>query len=95
MNIPTKEEVIEKIKKVKDPEIDIDVFSLGLIYDITVGKEGVDILMTLTTPFCPYGNELVSSVEEAVSELGVEVRIEVTFDPPWEPRAELRTMLGI
>ena len=92
----TKQQIIDALKTVKDPEIGIDLWTLGLIYDIKTGDEGVDILMTLTSPFCPFGNEIVLSVEEAVKKLGAEeVRVDVTFDPPWEPTDELRKMLGI
>ena len=92
----TREQIIEALKTVKDPEIGIDLWTLGLIYDIKTSDDGVDISMTLTSPFCPFGNEIVLSVEEAIKKLGAEeARVDVTFDPPWEPSAELRTMLGI
>lgn len=95
MNI-TREQIIEALKKVKDPEVGIDLWTLGLIYDIKIEDDGVDILMTLTSPFCPFGNEIVVSVEEAIQKIGVEeVRVDVTFEPAWEPTLELRTMLGI
>ncbi len=92
----TKEQIIEAIKTVKDPEIGIDLWTLGLIYDIKIVDDGVDILMTLTSPFCPFGNEIVVSVEKAVKKLGVdEVRVDITFEPAWKPTAELRAILGI
>ncbi len=92
----TKEQIIEALKTVKDPEVGIDLWTLGLIYDIKIGEEGVDILMTLTSPFCPFGNEIVLSVEEAVKKLGMEeARVELTFEPAWQSSEELRTMLGI
>jgi len=92
----TKEKVIEKLKEVKDPELNIDIYTLGLIYDIQIDEEGVAILMTLTTPFCPYGNEIVESVEEKLKELNaLSVRVDITFDPPWEASRELRDMLGL
>ena len=91
-----KEQIIEALKTVKDPEIGIDLWTLGLIRDIKIGEEGVDIIMTLTSQFCPFGNEIIVSVEEAVKKLGVEeVRVDITFEPPWEPSSELRMMLGI
>jgi len=79
----TKEMVIEKLKEVKDPELDIDVYTLGLIYDISIENDEVWVLMTLTTPFCPYGNEIVERVED------------ITFDPPWEAPKGLREILGV
>lgn len=92
----TREQIIEALKTVKDPEVGIDLWTLGLIYDIRIGDDGVDITMTLTSPFCPFGNEIVLSVEEAIQKLGVEeVRVDVTFEPAWQPSNELRTMLGI
>lgn len=92
------QQIIEKIKLVKDPEIEIDVWTLGLIYKIAIVEDGVEILMTLTTPLCPFANELISAVEEKVSELGYdegEVRVELTFEPLWEPSPDVRMMLGV
>ncbi len=93
--MPTKDQVVEALKRVKDPELDMDIHSLGLIYDIKIGEDGVDILMTLTTPFCPYGNEIIESVEKEVGKLGQEVRVDITFEPEWQPTEELRLVLGI
>lgn len=94
----TKEQIIEKLKLVKDPEIGIDVWMLGLIYDITFKEDGVEILMTLTTPLCPFADEIITEVEKRVGELGYkegDVRVELTFDPAWEPSPEVRMMLGV
>lgn len=94
----TKEQIMEKLKLVKDPEIDIDVWTLGLIYDIAIKEDGAEILMTLTTPLCPFADELITEVEKRVGELGYEegdVRVELTFDPAWEPSPDVRMMLGV
>lgn len=97
----TKEHVIEKLKEVKDPEIGIDVWTLGLIYDITIDDEGVEIRMTLTTPFCPFADELIKQVEAKAGELfdpsdvTKSARVELTFEPAWQPSEELRLKLGI
>jgi len=93
----TKEEVIEALKKVEDPEIRIDVWTLELIYNVDISDDKVKIKMTLTTPACPYGPMLISEVKSKVMELeGVKnVDVEVTFDPPWEPSDELRATLGV
>ena len=94
----TKEQIIEKLKLVKDPEIGIDIWTLGLIYDITPEEDGVEVLMTLTTPLCPFADELIAEVEKKVGELGYEegeVRVELTFEPVWEPSLEVRMMLGV
>ncbi len=89
-------EVIEKLKEIKDPELGIDIYTLGLIYKITIDEEGVLVLMTLTTPLCPFANDIVVEVEEKLAELNaIGVRVEITFDPPWEPSEKLRTMLGV
>jgi len=89
-------DVIEKLKLVKDPELSIDVWTLGLVYKITIDDEGVEVLMTLTSPFCPFANELILDVERKVGELKYgDVRVEITFEPAWEPSEELRSSLGI
>ncbi len=95
MSTITQEQIVEALKRVKDPELDMDIHSLGLIYNVAVGEDGVDILMTLTTPFCPYGNEIIESVEKEVGKLGQEVRVDITFEPEWQPTEELRLVLGI
>lgn len=94
----TKEDIIEKVlKEYQDPELHIDVWTLGLIYDVTVRENGsVSILLTFTTITCPFGPQMVEEIETRVKELGVsEVSVEVTFDPPWKPTDELREMLGV
>ena len=97
-NMVTKEDVIETLKKVMDPEIQIDVWTLGLIYGIEIKDGGkVFIKTTFTTPYCPYGPQLLADMREKVKETaGVNfVDIELTFDPPWQPSEELKTMLGM
>ena len=92
----TKENIIEALKKVNDPEIGIDVWTLGLIYDIKIEPDVVTIRMTLTTPSCPYGFTLMQEIESSVKGLGVEkVTLDLVFDPVWKPSDELRAMLGI
>ena len=84
----TKEQVLEKLKKVYDPEIPVSVVDLGLIYDVQVNeKNEVHVRMTLTAPGCPMGSFIAQQAEWAISELeGVEdVTVELTFDPPWTP----------
>jgi len=95
--MPTKEQIIEILKTVNDPEIGVDVYTLELIYNIDILENDVKIKMTFTTPMCPYGPMLLEEIRARVSELedvkGVD--IEVTFDPPWQPSAELRAVLGV
>ena len=96
----TKEAVIEELKKIHDPELNIDVWTLGLVYEITIDGEGVKLLMTLTTPFCPFADQLVSDIEQQINTLfagdaSKSVRVDLTFEPPWSPSPELRAMLGV
>ncbi len=104
----SKEILTEKaFKQCFDPELNIDVWTLGLIYDTKIekameSKEGEEkkvcakILMTFTSPFCPYGPQLVDDLKEKIKAAGVkEVQVEVTFDPPWQPSEELKTMMGM
>ncbi len=84
----TSEQIREQIKTVEDPEIGLGVVDLGLIYDIDV-TDGriVTVVMTLTTPACPYGPLLVDQVKEKIREIpGIEkVDVMVVWDPPWNP----------
>lgn len=96
--MPTKEDVMNVLKGVNDPEIGIDVVTLELIYNANVSENGkVDIKMTFTTPMCPYGPMLVEEIKAKVSEIkGVkEVSVDVVFDPPWQPSEQLRATLGV
>ena len=95
-----KEQVIEVLQKVMDPEINYDVWSLGLIYNIDIEGSKVKILMTFTTPMCPYGPALMDDLRRQVSAVdGVgEVVIELTFSPVWGPdkmSEEAKIALGI
>lgn len=81
-----KGKVIEAIKQVYDPEIPVDVFELGLIYDIKIFPvNNVFVLMTLTSPSCPSAEAIPSEIEQKIREVeGVnDVSIELTFDPPY------------
>jgi len=93
----TKEQLIEQVfKKYEDPELHIDIWTLGLIYDIKIEKTKVKILLTFTSPMCPFGPEMVEALKKRIREQGAkEVKIEITFNPPWKPSAELREMLGV
>jgi len=91
------QKIIEALETVIDPEIGIDVWTLGLIYHVTTPTpKKVHVLMTFTTPLCPFGGQLKQEVEDALKAIGfAEVEIELTFKPSWEPPAELRDILGI
>jgi len=95
--MPTKEEVIEVLKKIEDPEIHIDIWTLELIYNVDVNDDKIKVKMTFTSPMCPYGPQLVEEIKTKVSEVnGVKgVDVEVVFDPPWKPSEELRATLGV
>ena len=80
------ENIIKNLKTVYDPEIPVDIYELGLIYDVQISDEGaVKVIMTLTTPNCPVAESLPAEVREKVSEVeGVnEVDLELTFEPSW------------
>ncbi len=94
----TKEEVIEALRHVIDPELYLDVWTLGLIYDVSIEEDGkLNIRMTFTSVACPAGPQLVQDIKEkteAVSGI-TETNVEVTFVPPWQPSEDLKAMLGI
>lgn len=96
-NPPSRDEIVEVLKTVNDPEILMDVWTLGLIYKIDIAGRAVKILMTFTSMMCPAGPQLVNDVTRRVEALPNVQRadVEVTFTPPWEPSEELRAMLGI
>jgi len=95
--MPTKEAIIEVLKKINDPEIQIDIWTLELIYDVVVNDDKVKVKMTFTSPMCPFGPQLVEEIKVKISELdGIKgVDVDVTFDPPWKPSEELRATLGV
>ena len=81
-----REQVIEALRTVYDPEIPVNIYDLGLVYGIELPEEGrVDIRMTLTAPSCPVAGEMPGVVESRVLEVpGVsEVRVDLVWDPPW------------
>ena len=81
-----KEQIIANLQKVYDPEISINVYDLGLIYDISIDeKEGsVDILATLTSAFCPFADQIISDMTKACYIENVRsAHVEITFDPPF------------
>lgn len=80
------EKIVRVLKTIYDPEIPVDIYELGLIYDVFVNEDyEVKILMTLTTPNCPVAESLPQEVEERVKSLDEvkDAEIEMTFDPPW------------
>jgi FeS assembly SUF system protein len=81
------EKIVVVLKNIYDPEIPVNIYELGLIYEVKVEESGkVYVQMTLTTPNCPVAESLPEQVKEEISYLtGVtEVDLEITFDPPWD-----------
>ena len=102
--MPTVEQIRESLTEVKDPELNLGILELGLVYDISVeGETGehVTVTMTLTSPMCPVGPMFKKSVEDHVRAVdGVtSANVEITFTPPWDPRTmasdDVKAMLGI
>ncbi|MBV9463303.1 MAG: DUF59 domain-containing protein [Verrucomicrobiae bacterium] len=85
MSAPSVEEVFQKLREVYDPEIPVNIVDLGLVYDVQVAGNGVDVKMTLTTPGCGMGPTICKNAEDRIKELpGISVaRVEVVWDPPW------------
>ncbi|MAI02339.1 MAG: FeS assembly SUF system protein [Rickettsiales bacterium] len=82
-----KDDIVEALQSVYDPEIPVSIYELGLIYDIIIKDNGnVDIIMTLTTPHCPEAQTIPEKVADVVSLVkGVnEVKVEITWEPPWD-----------
>lgn len=80
------EKIVKVLKTIYDPEIPVDIYELGLIYDVLVNEDNeVRILMTLTSPNCPVAESLPAEVEERVKSLDMvkDAEVEITFDPPW------------
>jgi metal-sulfur cluster biosynthetic enzyme len=102
--MPTQDQVHEALKDVEDPELNIGIIDLGLVYGVDVRgdrNEDVTVTMTLTSPMCPVGPMFKAAVESKVLSLeGVErAAVEITFTPPWDPRTmasdDAKVQLGI
>lgn len=102
--MPTVEQIRTALEDVKDPELDIGILELGLVYDIVAegdGGEHVTVTMTLTSPMCPVGPMFKKSVEDHVKAVdGVKTaNVEITFSPPWDPSTmaseDVKVTLGI
>ncbi|WP_417427971.1 iron-sulfur cluster assembly protein [Halpernia sp.] len=80
------ENIVETLKTIYDPEIPVDIYELGLIYDVQIAETGeVKVIMTLTTPNCPVAESLPAEVKEKVAgvEMVKEVELDLTFEPAW------------
>tara|TARA_B100001540_G_C15260321_1_gene396742 strand:+ start:185 stop:490 length:306 start_codon:yes stop_codon:yes gene_type:complete len=85
MIMEIKNKIIEEIKKIYDPELPVNIYELGLIYDINVDKKKAKIKMTLTSPNCPVAESLPKEVKEGAMQVeGIdEVDLQLVWDPPW------------
>ena len=81
------EEVQKVLKTVLDPEIAFNIVDLGLVYGVTIEGKTVSVKMTMTTPLCPMGPEIIAEVKSKIGALdGVEkVNVEIVWEPPWTP----------
>jgi len=99
--MPVSEKDVRKaLRKVKDPELNLDVVVLGLVYGIEVNESHVVARISLTSPFCPAANQIIDDAKAAIQNVeGVEsAEVELTFDPPWTPERIdplIRSSLGI
>ena len=84
------------LKDIHDPELGLDIWTLGLVYGVDIQGSHLKITMTFTTPMCPYGPMLLQEVREAGVNLGFDsVEVEITFEPLWKPTEEVKMLLGI
>jgi metal-sulfur cluster biosynthetic enzyme len=85
--MPTREEVMEALRQVEDPELGMDIVELGLLYDVEVEGPAVKVTYTLTSMGCPAGQMIEEDIERFVRDVpGVDdVKSELTFEPPWSP----------
>jgi metal-sulfur cluster biosynthetic enzyme len=96
----TSDAVRKALRAVKDPELNLNIIDLGLVYDIEVGEEGdIQVKMTLTSPGCPAGAEILQGVKEVASDLegARSVEVELVWEPYWTPERmdpRVRAFLG-
>ena len=81
-----REQIIAEIRKIYDPELPVNIYELGLIYDVKVKEDKAKIIMTLTTPNCPVAESLPKEVKDSAMQVeGIkEVDLDLVFEPPWE-----------
>lgn len=82
----TKDDIIKALKTVFDPEIPVNVWDMGLIYNIEIGSDGVVLQMTFTSPTCPMMEEILEQVRAAVQNVvgEIPVRVDLVWNPPWD-----------
>ena len=81
-----KEKVIAEIKKIYDPEIPVNIYELGLIYDVSINEKNVKVKMTLTTPNCPVAESLPKEVKDSIMNIDEvdKVDLDLVWEPPWD-----------
>ncbi len=98
--MPTELDVKRALRKVKDPELNLDVVVLGLVYGIEIQDNHVHATLSLTSPFCPAAGQIIEEAQAAIEAIeGVETaEVELTFTPPWTPERMdpiIRSSLGL
>jgi metal-sulfur cluster biosynthetic enzyme len=90
--MPTQEEVYDVLRTCYDPEIPVNIINLGLVYDVQVTAQKIDVKMTLTAHGCGMGGYIASEAEQKLLEIPgiVDAKVEIVWEPPWEP-----TMMGL
>jgi metal-sulfur cluster biosynthetic enzyme len=85
--MPTKEDVVEALRAVEDPELGMDIVELGLLYDVEVEGPKVKVIHTLTSMGCPVGPMIQENIDQIARSMPEveEVEVELTWDPPWSP----------
>tara|TARA_B100000963_G_scaffold126652_1_gene110530 strand:+ start:1318 stop:1629 length:312 start_codon:yes stop_codon:yes gene_type:complete len=80
------DKIVEKLKTVYDPEIPVDIYELGLIYDVRIDQKKASLDMTLTSPHCPVAETLPMQVKKTVEEISEldEVEVKIVWEPPWD-----------
>lgn len=97
----TVKQIKEKLSEVMDPELNISIVDLGLVYKIKIIKDKIKVVMTLTTIGCPLFSEIEKQIKDKIKEFGVkeeDIVLELTFDPPWSMEKmskKAKAMLGI
>lgn len=88
--------IYQELETIIDPELGLDLVTLGLIRNVELEEKTAQITMTFTTPYCPFAPAMKKQISEQIIDLGCEsVEIVVTFDPPWQPPDGLRDILGV
>lgn len=98
--MPTEMDIKRALRRVKDPELHLDLVVLGLVYDIEIFDSHVRTTISLTSPFCPVAGQIIDEARRAIENVeGVEsAEVELTFDPPWTPERIdpiIRASLGL